>query len=64
MKDISILSVIPLMGILLIMNIVVWIRMKILLYSRKDIVIGLIITNTVFFVVIIYGIVTNKLINE
>lgn len=57
MKDISILSVIPLMGILLLGNIAIWIRMKILRYSRKRIMIGLIIGNSVFLIVIIYGIV-------
>ena len=59
MEDVSILSVIPLMGILFLGNIAIWIRMKTLRYSRKRTILGLIIGNAAFLAVIIYGIVSN-----
>lgn len=63
MKDISILSFIFLMtGVLLLGNIAIWIRMKILRYSRKRMIRGLIVGNTTFLIATIYGILT-KIIN-
>ena len=63
MEDISFLSVIPLIGILLLGNFAVWIRMKLLCYSRKQIILGLIIGNVAFLIVVIYGIVMKLLDN-
>jgi len=44
-------NIIPLILILIVLNLGVYIRTKILLYSRKKIIISLIIANIIFFLV-------------